>query len=411
MKNLKKFIAVIMAVSMLATVMTGCTKNGGADSSASLESSANSSSDSSSDNRHTDLSYTDPITAETVMTVNDYPISLAEYRYYFLNLKAMMDNGDNTYWDGTATEASTDESGNAIEAKTAEQDAQEKINKLKETTELYIKSYYATNVLADKEGIKAEDNQSKIDEEYNSQVKQYGGDESAFSSYLDTMYCTPDLVKVFITAQVLGDEMVKKLYGDTFKENDLSNYVHASHILIQYPDSSSLDYTEKEIPEDATDEEKTKIQEENTAAYNEAMDKAKAEKKAQIDEVLQKIKDGADFNEMIKEYNEDPGETANEDGTYDGYVFTTGEMVEEFEKAAFALKEGEVSDVIETSYGYHIIKRLPMDESYIEKNLGSMITNNSEYSTDYNSKLEEEFNNMTISYDDCYESINVKSLT
>ena len=141
------------------------------------------------------------------------------------------------------------------------------------------------------------------------------------------------------------------------------------------------------------------------------MDKAKAEKKAQIDEVLQKIKDGADFNEMIKEYNEDPGETAIEDGTYDGYVFTTGEMVEEFEKAAFALKEGEVSDVIETSYGYHIIKRLPMDESYIEKNLGSMITNNSEYSTDYNSKLEEEFNNMTISYDDCYESINVKSLT
>ena len=46
-----------------------------------------------------------------------------------------MDNGDSTYWDGTATEASTDESGNAIEAKTAEQDAQEKINKLKETTE------------------------------------------------------------------------------------------------------------------------------------------------------------------------------------------------------------------------------------------------------------------------------------
>ncbi len=74
--------------------------------------------------------------------------------------------------------------------------------------------------------------------------------------------------------------------------------------------------------------------------------------------VLRKLNNKADFDELCKEYNEDPGvETQPE-----GYVFTRGEMVEPFEKAAFALKEGELSDVVETEYGYHIIKREALPE-------------------------------------------------
>lgn len=74
--------------------------------------------------------------------------------------------------------------------------------------------------------------------------------------------------------------------------------------------------------------------------------------KATADEVLKKAKSGEDFDALMKEYNEDPGETET------GYTFGKGEMVKEFENAAFALKCNEISDIVETQYGYHIIKRI-----------------------------------------------------
>ncbi len=81
--------------------------------------------------------------------------------------------------------------------------------------------------------------------------------------------------------------------------------------------------------------------------------RTKAEAKKIIDAVLKKAKKGDDFDKLIEEYCEDPGVASNPDG----YTFTKGQMVEEFEKAAFELKVGEISDVIETAYGYHIIKK------------------------------------------------------
>ena len=64
-------------------------------------------------------------------------------------------------------------------------------------------------------------------------------------------------------------------------------------------------------------------------------------------EVWKKAVDGADFDELIRHYSEDDRST---------YSFGKGEMDPEFEKAAFNLATGEVSSVIETEYGYHIIK-------------------------------------------------------
>ncbi len=86
-------------------------------------------------------------------------------------------------------------------------------------------------------------------------------------------------------------------------------------------------------------------------------DKSLQEKsKKEAEEVLEKIKEGKkSFEELAKEYSEDPS-TANRGG--DLGWFGRGKMVKEFEDAAFSLKKGEISGIVETSYGYHIIKVL-----------------------------------------------------
>ena len=67
---------------------------------------------------------------------------------------------------------------------------------------------------------------------------------------------------------------------------------------------------------------------------------------------MEKAKAGEDFAKLIEEYNEDPGATAA------GYTFGPGEMVKEFEEAAFALDCDELSEVVQTEHGYHVIHRI-----------------------------------------------------
>jgi peptidyl-prolyl cis-trans isomerase C len=81
--------------------------------------------------------------------------------------------------------------------------------------------------------------------------------------------------------------------------------------------------------------------------------KTKDAARAKAADVLKQAKAGKDFAELAKHYSQDPGSAAN--GGDLGF-FARGQMVGPFEQAAFAMKAGDMSDIIETPFGFHIIK-------------------------------------------------------
>jgi peptidyl-prolyl cis-trans isomerase D len=84
---------------------------------------------------------------------------------------------------------------------------------------------------------------------------------------------------------------------------------------------------------------------------------------ARAQEVLAKVKAGGDFAELAKQYSEDTG---NKDQGGDLGWVVRGQMVPAFEQATFALQPGQISDVVKTEYGYHVIKVHERDRAHMQ---------------------------------------------
>jgi peptidyl-prolyl cis-trans isomerase D len=82
-------------------------------------------------------------------------------------------------------------------------------------------------------------------------------------------------------------------------------------------------------------------------------EKGAAEAQRRAEDLLKQIKSGTKFEDQAKKYSEDPG-SAKEGGSL-GWI-GRGQTVPEFEKAAFSLPKGQISDLIKSSYGFHIIR-------------------------------------------------------
>jgi hypothetical protein len=82
--------------------------------------------------------------------------------------------------------------------------------------------------------------------------------------------------------------------------------------------------------------------------------RSKADAKARAADVDAKAKAGEDFSALVAEYSDDPG-AKDRQGSLG--KFTRDKMDKAFSDAAFALRVGEISDVVETKFGFHVIKR------------------------------------------------------
>lgn len=126
---------------------------------------------------------------------------------------------------------------------------------------------------------------------------------------------------------------------DSFTPSDEPQTVTARHILLGV-----------ETPEDASEEERDE-------AYEQQLDEA--------EELVEELRDGADFAELAAEYSDDPGsrEQGGDVGSFDreGMTASGSQFVPEFVEAAFALEEGEISDPVRTQFGWHIIETTSRD--------------------------------------------------
>lgn len=134
--------------------------------------------------------------------------------------------------------------------------------------------------------------------------------------------------------QISGDRLIVEIAGVFDAEEAVSMIGETP--LLEFKESVS----EEDLPDDVKEE----------------IARLSAEAKEKAEEVLEKARSGEfEFEELARQYSEDEG--SKETGGDLGW-FGKGMMVEEFEEAAFDLKEGEITeDLIETIFGYHIIKK------------------------------------------------------
>lgn len=198
---------------------------------------------------------------------------------------------------------------------------------------------------------------TQVDKQYADMVVQAGSDESRVIHTLWTQMLSRELLTTLNENTELFDQLAELYYGENSghypTDAEVNAYLDevgrykAKHILL-----ATIDLDTREPLDEAT----------------------VAQKKAQAEDFLAQLRAAEDpialFDDLMNEHSEDSGLATNPDG----YTTAKGEMVAPFEEAALALKAGEISEVVESDFGYHIILRLPLDpDDFRDDCVGSLM--------------------------------------
>ena len=210
---------------------------------------------------------------------------------------------------------------------------------------------YAIRELAKQEGVELTDEEKQSIEDNVSALKANYDSEEALEEALEQSHLTLDVYRSQQEISLLNERLFEKFYGEkTIESIDDKTWYCTKHILVKFADENASKHTE------------------------------------------------------------DPGMSQSPQGYYldaNGQTPDGSSFVTEYTEASKSLEIGEISGLVESSYGYHIIKRLPLDMEYIKENVSQFAPD--DFNEEYTAKLTDLMNQMDIEYTNAYKEITYKT--
>lgn len=242
-----------------------------------------------------------------------------------------------------------------------------------------IKYYIGIENLAAEEGVSlTQEDQEAMASDLQSAIEEMGGRDE-FSSYLEMLGITKENYDRISATSYLYENLLNLVFTEGsdlyLTDSDYNDYAtYADHILIATQDMQTGEIL---TPEESMDQ------------YLLAEDLLEQLRASDDPQTL--------FDELADEYSEDPGRQQNPTG----YIYTPGSMLPEFESAAAQLAPGEISDIVQTDYGFHIIMRRDLLAA-LEEDESRKVDIAEEY---LNELLVERNGTVSVTYDSCLDDV------
>ena len=312
---MKKWISALLALVLTAGLCAGCAES------------------EPPSGIYYDITGLDP--KETVMEVDGNTIPAEQYLYWVAYNCSSLEYNLGMYNSLYGTYGELFDENGALDWNAAFQGEVTLGQYAKSQAEEAVRFYANIENMAQAQGVAlTEADRAAMDETVAEGVEQLGSEE-AFQNNLDQMGISRETYDRISSTTYLFDHLVDLVLDESSElflplESYGQYAAYADHILLATKDLTT---------------------------YTDLDEEAVSAKRAKAEELLAQLQNAEDvqalFTELADANSEDTGRAANPDG----YVFGKGEMVEAFEDAAFSLQPGEISGIVESDYGYHIILR------------------------------------------------------